>query len=452
MSQMREAERLVLQFQGLFGKPDGKAEDHAGGAAEDNKSGAEAKAEERPLARLRPPATPAQAMTLPSSSGHVTASLQAAPPAPRAESSGSRARAGSPGPREEASSGSHAAPVSRGMSIATKEAPFIEDMAEVASSASRAKEPGPATAAPATEEAEAIYHGKAPDTLIFKGGGNSWAVPVGITRRMEEAKLLRRVSTYIGVSGGAQVAALLAFGYSSQELEAVAKSAPPRRKLLDHAGFPCGSCGNVLRLFAHFGICKGNALEGYLDGLFRQKYGRSSCTFRQLYNWSGKELRLGVCNLVTRQFEFLDRHTHPHMTVCAAARASSSLPVLFRPVRVGRALYVDGGMEPQLPISAFRRGKQALGFNLVEAPGGDKKQPANFLEFLGLTVHMLKESVQDLAATDRRRLLRADGVEVLNVDIGKARAFDADLSAGEFDLLMKCGYDEVARYLRAATE
>jgi len=405
MSQMQEAERLLLQFQGLFGTP--------GASAPEAKGSAELRAEERPLARLRPPATPAQAATLPLKKDAMRTEVQV----------------------------SHAAPAtSRAAPPAVIEKSIV--VADIPDGKCK-EEPAKAKAAPTT--------------LVFRGGGSSCAAYAGIARRLGEAKMLSGVLTFIGISGGAQAAALMAFGYTGQEL-AEALRQTPRRQLLDYAGFPCGACRNFFRLFRHYGVCKGDALEGHLDGLFKQKFGKPRCTLRQLHEWSGKELRLGAFNMTTQELEFLDRHTHPDMPVCVAVRASSSMPVLFRPVRAGRALYVDGGLQQGLPISGFTDGGQVLALNLCTGRSGDAQEkpppPASFIQFLSSSLHALKESSQGSGG------LRAcapgasasSSIDVLDIDIGKAGAVGADVPAARLDELDKRGYNAIAGFLRPTTE
>lgn len=436
MASMQEAERVLMQFQGLFGKPEGAA-----GAAVEAKaetSGkAEPRAEERPLARLRPPATPAQATNLPPTGSAAGSTEQATPTAHLVKNArtvpvdGAAVSASRPSDRASSFGPSAAA-----LEVERRK----EDLAAT-----------PATSVKPGEDFKVAYTGKAPDFLVFRGGGTSCTAYAGVVRRLEEAKMLRRVSTLIGTSGGAQAAALVAFGYTGQELDEALREAP-HRKLLDYAGFPCGACRNFMRLFRHYGVCKGAALEGFLDGLFKKKFGRSRCTFQELYQWTGKELHLGAFNMTTQELEFLDRRTHPDMPVCVAARASSSVPVLFRPVRMGDALYVGGGFEGNLPISAFHSSNQVLTVNLVAGRSSQtKKPPANFIQFL--TLKEFAQGSEGLTTSPQRAsALSSQGIDVLDIDIGKASSFDAERSAADYDELAKRGYEAVARYLRPMTE
>uniref|UniRef100_A0A7S4Q6H6 PNPLA domain-containing protein n=1 Tax=Alexandrium monilatum TaxID=311494 RepID=A0A7S4Q6H6_9DINO len=451
MAQMQEAERLLLQFQGLFGKPESNSESVAeAGAADSGGKAAQAKVEERPMSRLRPPATPALATTLPPTSSAPSSSSQVAPAEPPASSTGLLTATTKEGLVVSLHLSAVAPTVPPASSVGpltvTTKAGEMEDggVAVPASSAS-----GRAGIPEAVDPARVP---QAPGTLVLRGGGVRCAAYAGLIRRLEEGKMLSDVVTLIGISGGAQVAALLAFGYSGQELEDALRQ-PPRRKLLDYAGFPCGACRNFFRLFWHYGVCKGSALEGHLDGLFAQKFGRKRCTFRQLYERTGKELQLGVCNMVTRELEFLDRHSHPDMPVCVAARASSSMPILFRPVRVAKALYVDGGIARKMPASNLEAGEQVLACILLSTEGrSPTKPPANFIQFLKASLSLLQD-IQDVDACDQRPTSSDQAfLDAININIGQVDGFDIDAAKGDFDELVKLGYEAASEYLRPTTE
>lgn len=305
------------------------------------------------------------------------------------------------------------------------------------------------------EKFTAKYDGKRPDALIFKGGGTKGVVYSGALKRLEEAGVVEGIKKFAGTSAGSQVAALLAFGYTGDELKEINRTSPWDR-LLDRNRGPCGLCANLTRLVRKFGICKGTFLENYLDDLFAKKCGMQRCTFQQLYDLNGHELKLGTCNMITKRFEFLDYHTHPDMPIAVACRASSSIPIVFKPVRWRNALYVDGGLEGNLPVSAFKHGDtKTIAFNLVPEAKDESSTiaqagPTGIIDFLSVAIDMLLEAAQGAHGVDtinaRGHALSGEGVDIVNICTGPFGALDTGMSEEEINTLIKSGYDAVDEY------
>jgi len=305
---------------------------------------------------------------------------------------------------------------------------------------------------PAVQSFTARYNGEPPEALIFKGGGTKGVAYTGAMKRLEEAGLLQGIKKFAGTSAGSQVAAMLAFGFSGEELKDINQNSP-WSQLLDSSHGCCGPCRNLSRLFRRFGICRGQFLQDYLDDLFKKKCGVSRCTFQQLFELSGTELRLGTCNMVTRRFEFLDRHNQPNMPICVACRASSSIPILFEPVRWQNALYVDGGLEGNLPISAFQHDSKILALNFRSESEASRPQqiPTNLIEFLKQSAEMLFEAAQGVHGVDtisaKAKELTGKGIDIIHIDTGAYGPLDTSMHDEELEGLVKAGYDAVHQYL-----
>jgi NTE family protein len=62
---------------------------------------------------------------------------------------------------------------------------------------------------------------------------------------------------------------------------------------------------------------------------------------------SGREFRIGVSSLESGIYECIDQR---HDSIHAYTLASSSMPVLFPPVRIGNRSYIDGGVRNVTPL------------------------------------------------------------------------------------------------------
>jgi len=216
--------------------------------------------------------------------------------------------------------------------------------------------------------------------LVCAGGGITGAVyEIGALRALEDLldRSVADVDLYVGVSGGAFVTSLLANGVSPREMyDAIA--APRRGGLSDPTGalFRFG-LGEFWRrslraprvvtdaLLARFagegrnwsdvawalfellpaGLLDNAGIEEYLSALFASR-GRGN-DFEGL----PKPLHVIAVDLDSGEAVDFGPGDGQEVTVSKAVQASTALPGLYRPVRIGGRDYVDGGVKKTAHIN-----------------------------------------------------------------------------------------------------
>ena len=160
--------------------------------------------------------------------------------------------------------------------------------------------------------------------------------------------------------------------------------------------------------------------------------------------------------------------------MCVAVRASSAIPFLFQPVRIGGRLYVDGGCLRNLPFDAFPppehadaaggssrwlpRSENTLALSVrAFGPRGVRVMPriASFADFaaqLADTMLFGPDSANSLAAAGAgRRALggraAARRVTVLHIDAGDVGTAEFSISRARKAFLVARGHDAVRRRL-----
>jgi NTE family protein len=188
------------------------------------------------------------------------------------------------------------------------------------------------------------------EALVFEGGGVKGIAHCGALYRLEQFGINTEGIMFIaGTSAGSQVAALLACGYSVDELRDILLTLP-FTKFMDKSW---GYILNLKRLICNYGIHKGDFMEEYIDDLISKKLGKKRATFMDLKLQTLKTLRItGTC-LTTSTLEYFDVMRTPDMPISKAIRISSSIPLFFSAVKYQGKHYVDGGVIRNLPILAF---------------------------------------------------------------------------------------------------
>ena len=87
--------------------------------------------------------------------------------------------------------------------------------------------------------------------------------------------------------------------------------------------------------------------------LFKKAGLKIDITFKELYDYSKKDLVVYAtnCNTFEKQ-TFSYKHT-PNAKVLDAVYMSSTLPLLFSPIKFNNALHIDGGFHDRLPMKSF---------------------------------------------------------------------------------------------------
>lgn len=212
------------------------------------------------------------------------------------------------------------------------------------------------------------------ENIVFEGGGMKGIAFGGALKCMEDYGLMQKIKRYAGSSAGAIVAALIAVGYTGDEIIKLMSDT-------DFTQFKDDSWGVVLdvyRFVHNYGIYKGDRFLEWFKGLVKDKTGNENYNFKQLYDDHNKELVLtGTCLNKANTYYFHYKKW-PEMPIALAVRISMSIPLVYKAIKLhtktpklddtGTPVYdchgnmeyidsedimVDGGLLNNYPIWCF---------------------------------------------------------------------------------------------------
>ena len=237
--------------------------------------------------------------------------------------------------------------------------------------------------------------------LALGGGAARGFAHVGVIQVLEEAGL--RPGFVVGTSAGSLVAALYASGKTPAELVRVAET-------MQEAEITVWMLPILNR-----GALRGEALAKYVN---TQVGGRSL-----------EQMRIPV-GIVATDLGNGEAITFRRGNTGAAVRASSAVPGVFQPVRVGEREYVDGGLVAPVPVRQVRD----MGANFVIAvdissdPEGNPS--ADTFQILMQTFAIMGKSINHLALKEADWVVRPALSGVRSADFGaRQRSIEAGRAA-----------------------
>ena len=255
--------------------------------------------------------------------------------------------------------------------------------------------------------------------LILKGGGIRGIAYGGALQELESRGVLAGIRRVGGTSAGAIQAALLAVGYSAQEIIEVVNATPIQR--LNDGQFIF--VGGTRRLLKQYGWYRGDELSRYLSELVGRKTQRPDLTLDELHALAlaepgrFRDLYTTGTNLTQQRSQVFSYETDPTLRVADAVRISMSIPLYFRAVLLDAQnhviitsptpgqpvqVLVDGGLLANYPIDLFDKPRYLPAAR--PAPTPDARGNVFNPETLGLRLDRAEQIAFDTTATGRQQL------------------------------------------------
>lgn len=228
--------------------------------------------------------------------------------------------------------------------------------------------------------------------LALGGGAARGFAHVGVIQVLEEAGI--RPVLVVGTSAGSLVAALYASGKSGAQLQQVAET-------MEEAAF----ADWTLPIFSR-GMLRGEAFARYVSF---QVNARPIESMPMALGIVATDLNSGQGVLFQRG------------DTATAVRASSSVPALFQPVRIGAREYVDGGLVSPVPVRYARQmgAELIIAVDISSAPEGNAAHDT--LQILLQTFAIMGKSINSFELREADIVVRPALAGVASSDFASRR-------------------------------
>ncbi len=245
--------------------------------------------------------------------------------------------------------------------------------------------------------------------IAFSGGGTRGAAHIGVLLALKEAGLMPR--SLAGTSSGAMVAGLYASGVGVMKLKEIVYHLEHNGKALIDPDF-AGIIKGVLQLCigkipSITGFIKGDRLERFLMHYTQNKLVRDSAMRVVL---PAADLISGRTVVYTNNAAGLpaiqDVLWRDDVTFAEAIRASTAVPVVFRPKGIDEMSLLDGGLTDNLPADLLMAaGEQnVLAVDISQTYRHVKSE--NVLEVATHTLAIMNRRLKNCSTSGEQLLLK----------------------------------------------
>ncbi len=310
---------------------------------------------------------------------------------------------------------------------------------------------------------------------VFEGGG---VKGIGLAGALYTAeKLGIQWQNVAGTSAGAIVASLVAADYSADEIREILqdlkleeiKDKGPEDKI--------PIIGPMVSLLTQLGIYEGNYIEDLIRKLLAKK--EKSVFGELLYEGPDQDdprfkyrLRVITADVTNGELVVLPQDIKNYdeepddFPIAKAVRMSMSIPGFFEPVKLGKNIFVDGGMLSNFPVWLFDSDDvptwPTFGFRLVDEEeikeGRVQKRPKQIKgakDYILALIYTLIEAHDKYYMRtrnyERTILIPTLGIRATDYDIDKNRQFELFLSGAKaaIGFFKKWDFEEYKKKFRS---
>ena len=263
---------------------------------------------------------------------------------------------------------------------------------------------------------------------VFEGGGIKGIAYIGAIRFLEE-----RGFQFRGVGGasvGSLFSALLAAKYTSKDMERIIKDFDANILTYSKSKKPIQKFINGIK---HKGLYSMKFFENYLNELLVAK----NCSkFMDVKVGEDYLLKIVVTDLKNKREIIIPNdlglynYSKDAFSIAMAVTMSCSMPIVFVPYRIGKNIFIDGGVVNNFPINLFSNSNiPTLGFKLNEY-----KSEKNLIN--RYKDKIFKSNIE----------YKLDSYNIVDIDTSDYKVTDFKKGLENYKDLIKLGYNSMRDY------
>ena len=242
--------------------------------------------------------------------------------------------------------------------------------------------------------------------ICLGGGGIKLIAFIGVFKYLQDNNYIKikSLKKLLGVSAGSIVCFLFNIGYSIDEIEEFVNEFN-FEKLYPNT--------NTENLLFFYGFDENTKLKKLFSLFLKNKYNKYDITFKELYDITKQQLRIGVVNITTSKFEIWDYLNKPDFSIITALVISCNIPIIYKPILIDNNFYVDGGVINNFPIE-YINDDELLNTISISCNSNYNNSFDNIFDYLVKIIHMISNnSTKNLAYENKLDIITIESSDNL---------------------------------------
>lgn len=286
-----------------------------------------------------------------------------------------------------------------------------------------------------------------PQTLVLSGSGPKYHAQLAAVRELVRVFVALRFERFVGTSGGAMLAALLASGMTLDKAEAIADSINPA-ELLD-GGF--GRLASSI-LFGHRGMPKSLHSGDKILAELRKHLPKTLGEVKHPLHIVTCDIETGDTVIWTNEKNVPGTRYAPTLDLPFVVMCSMALPVIFDSRRIrlddkDQGFFCDGGVGNNFAIDLMSEGRNCIGIRFQSSR--KKRIIRNIVDIIMAVIDIMIESttrkhMSDAAYANTIVIKSDDAVTDFNVDAADRMRLKAQGKAAVHEWLARVPAEKAA--------
>ena len=181
--------------------------------------------------------------------------------------------------------------------------------------------------------------------LVISGGDLTFLSMMGLVKEIQKSnEVMLDLKELYTVSAGSWIGLLLALKIKFEEVIDYFLDRP-WNKLVNI------DSNSILNLYSELGLLDVDLMYEIFKPFLKSCNLSEECTFKQLYDYSDIKLNIYATNANTLNLDCFNHINTPDVKVIDAIYMSSSIPILFKPMKFKEDHYIDGCYSCNYPIN-----------------------------------------------------------------------------------------------------
>lgn len=225
--------------------------------------------------------------------------------------------------------------------------------------------------------------------LVLGAGASRGFAHIGVLKVLELYKV--PIHMIVGTSAGSVIGSLYAYGYNGFKLQEMALSVE-KGDVIDPIYVPTN------------GFIKGDKLEEFVN--------------KALKNSTMENLKIPFYSVAT-DIQSGQEIVFGRGNTAVAVRASCSIPGVFRPVKIGDKMYVDGGVVSPVAVDAARRFGADVVIAVDISSAIDRTQPEGTMETILQSINIMYAKLATTQLCNAEVVIRPKVGHIASFDFAK---------------------------------